>query len=128
VVVAEGLGEETPPPSWVARVHRRNGAGEVEVRCTELTRGGLFMCCSEPFPRLFTQLEFTLLLGGEVVECVGEVVRHVDTAQARAWGMSPGVGLQFINPSARLRDLLQRVQPMRPATPPAPRASHVGRT
>jgi serine/threonine-protein kinase len=120
--------DSTPPPSWVARVHRRNGAGEVEVCCTELNKGGLFMCCSEPFPRLFSRLQFTLLVGGEEVECLGEVVRHVDTAQARAWSMSPGVGVQFVNPSARLRELVQRLQPMRPATPPGPRASHVGRT
>ncbi|XXF77557.1 serine/threonine-protein kinase [Myxococcaceae bacterium GXIMD 01537] len=112
------LAGATPPPSWLARVHRRSGAGEVEVRCTELTRGGLFMCCAEPFPRLFSQLGFSLLLGGEEVECTGEVVRHVDTAQAAAWSMSPGVGLQFINPSARLRELLQQLQPSRP-TPPA---------
>jgi serine/threonine-protein kinase len=71
------------------------------------------MCCAEPFPTLFTRLEFTLLLGGEEVECVGEVVRHVDSAQARAWRMSPGVGLQFINPSPALREHLARLGPQR---------------
>jgi serine/threonine protein kinase len=108
------------PRSWTARVHRRNGGAEVEVQCTELSRGGLFMCCAEPFPRLFTRLEFTLLLDGEAVECLGEVVRHVDSAQARTWGMSPGVALQFINPSPRLRDYLRRLQPSREGRSPAP--------
>ncbi|MFP2930633.1 PilZ domain-containing protein, partial [Pyxidicoccus sp. 3LG] len=112
----------TPPLTWLARVRRRAGAGDVEVRCTELSKGGLFMCCAEPFPRLFTRLEFSLLLAGEEVECAGEVVRHVDSAQAHAWGMSPGVGVQFINPTARLRELIHRVQPHRPATPPPPSA------
>ena len=92
---------------------RGKQGGSVLVHCSELSRGGLFMCCAEPFPQLFTRLEFTLLLGGEQVECVGEVVRHVDSAQARAWRMSPGVGLQFINPSTRLRELLQKVRPPR---------------
>lgn len=110
----------TPPLTWVAKVRRRAGSGEVEVRCTELSKGGLFMCCAEPFPRLFNRLEFTLLLAGEEVTCAGEVVRHVDSAQARAWGMSPGVGVQFINPSARLRELIHRVQPHRPGTPAPP--------
>ncbi|WP_164017788.1 protein kinase domain-containing protein [Pyxidicoccus trucidator] len=110
----------TPPLTWLAKVRRRTGSGEVEVRCTELSKGGLFMCCAEPFPRLFTRLEFTLLLAGEVVPCSGEVVRHVDSAQARAWGMSPGVGVQFLNPSARLRELIHRVQPHRPGTPAPP--------
>jgi serine/threonine protein kinase len=105
--------ESEKPQSWVARVRRRNGAGVVEVQCTELSRGGLFMCCSEPFPQLFNRLEFTLMLEGVPVECVAEVVRHVDSAQARTWGMSPGVGLQFINPSAQLREYLRRLRPSR---------------
>jgi serine/threonine-protein kinase len=103
--------ETEPPQSWVARVRRRNGAGAVEVQCTELSRGGLFMCCSEPFPQLFSRLEFTLMLGGAPVECMAEVVRHVDSAQARTWGMSPGVGLQFINPPSQLREYLRRLRP-----------------
>ncbi|WP_224247488.1 serine/threonine-protein kinase [Hyalangium gracile] len=107
------------PQTWEARVRRRSGAGEVVVQCTELSRGGLFMCCSEPFPQLFTQLAFTLMLGGEAVECVGEVVRHVDSAQAQTWGMSPGVGLQFVNPSARLREHLRQLRPAR-VLPPTP--------
>ncbi|WP_163997771.1 protein kinase domain-containing protein [Pyxidicoccus caerfyrddinensis] len=110
----------TPPLTWLARVRRRSGTDAVEVRCTELNKGGLFLCCAEPFPRLFHRLEFTLLLAGEEVECAGEVVRHVDSAQARAWGMSPGVGVQFLNPSARLRELIHRVQPHRPGTPAPP--------
>ncbi len=110
----------TPPLTWVAKVRRRAGSGDVEVRCTELSKGGLFMCCAEPFPRLFNRLDFTLLLAGEEVPCAGEVVRHVDSTQARAWGMSPGVGVQFINPSPRLRELIHRVQPHRPATPAPP--------
>jgi serine/threonine-protein kinase len=104
---------------WEARVRRRNGAGEVVVQCTELSRGGLFMCCSEPFPQLFTRLSFTLRLDGVPVDCVGEVVRHVDSAQASTWGMSPGVGLQFINPSPQLREHLRQLSPSRttPTTP-----------
>jgi len=111
--------EAATPQSWTARVRRRNGAGAVEVQCTELSRGGLFMCCSEPFPQLFGRLEFSLILDGVPVECVAEVVRHVDSAQARTWGMSPGVGLQFINPSAQLREYLRRMRPSRvmPAAP-----------
>ncbi|MFL5345934.1 MAG: protein kinase domain-containing protein [Hyalangium sp.] len=103
-----------PTTGWVARVRRRNGADTVEVQCTDLSRGGLFMCCEEPFPRLFTRLEFSLLLEGQSVECVGEVVRHVDPAQARVWDMRPGVGVQFVNPSPLLRALLQKATGLHP--------------
>lgn len=104
----------TPPPTWTARVRCGKDSIPVMVHCSELSRGGLFMCCAQPFPQLFTRLDFTLLMGGEEVECLGEVVRHVDSAQAQAWRMSPGVGLQFINPSPRLRELLTRLHPPRP--------------
>jgi eukaryotic-like serine/threonine-protein kinase len=114
--------DPTPPPTWTARVRRAGDAGSVVVHCSELSRGGLFMCCAEPFPQIFTRLEFTLLIGGEEVECVGEVVRHVDSAQARAWRMSPGVGLQFINPSPRLREQLMRLHPPHPPSA-APRSA-----
>ncbi|WP_233261833.1 serine/threonine-protein kinase [Vitiosangium sp. GDMCC 1.1324] len=105
--------DPTPAPTWTARVRRGNGTSPVVVHCNELSRGGVFMCCAEPFPPLFTRLEFTLLIGGEEVECVGEVVRHVDSTLARTWRMSPGVGIQFTNPSPRLRELLLRLRPLR---------------
>ena len=108
--------DPTPLPTWTARVRSDKGTGSVVVHCSELSRGGLFMCCAEPFPQLFTRLEFTLLLGGEELECVAEVVRHVDSAQARAWRMSPGVGVQFVNPSPKLREQLARLLPPRGAS------------
>ncbi|HEX8706256.1 MAG TPA: serine/threonine-protein kinase [Myxococcaceae bacterium] len=114
--------QSVPARGWVALVHRRNSVDEVEVQCTELSRGGLFMCCADPFPRLFTRLTFTLVLDGEPVECVGEVVRHVDPEQARTWGMPQGIGLQFVNPSPRLRAYLHRMGPNRPVATQAPAA------
>lgn len=112
----QSVPREPTTPIWMARVHRRSGAGVVDVPCTALSRGGLLMCCAEPFPRLFTRLEFSLLLEGEEVACVGEVVRHVDAAQARAWDMRPGIGLQFVSPSPRLRALLQKTPTPRPVS------------
>jgi serine/threonine-protein kinase len=131
-VRAEAAETATPPPSWTAKVQRGAGASAVEVRCTQLSRGGLFMCCAEPFPQLFSRVAFTLQLGGEEHSCVGEVVQHVGTDLARAWGTSSGVGVQFINPPPRLRELVQRLQPVRPSPPqslpPPVRASGMGRS
>ncbi len=115
-----------PAHGWTARVHRRNGVDEVEVRCTELSRGGLFMCCAQPFPRLFTRLTFTLLLDGEPVECVGEVVRHVDPEQARTWGMPQGIGLQFVNPFAPAARLPAPAEPQSPRRHPGSRRRGAG--
>jgi len=107
--------DPTPPPTWVARV--RHGAGEepMVVHCSGLNPGGLFMSCAEPLPSLATRLDFTLQMGGEAVECVGEVVRHMDPAQARAQSLPTGVVLRFLHPSARLRELLLRLHPPRAA-------------
>jgi serine/threonine-protein kinase len=110
--------DPTPPPTWTARVHLGDGDNPVVVHCSELHYGGLFMCCAEPLPPLATRLEFTLQMGGEEVECVGEVARHVDPLQARSRRQPTGVGLRFLHPSARLRELLTRLSPSRPA--PAP--------
>ncbi|WP_395843954.1 serine/threonine-protein kinase [Cystobacter fuscus] len=109
--------DPTPPPTWTARVHLGSGVNQVVVHCSELHHDGLFMCCAEPLPALATRLEFTLQMGGEEVECVGEVVRQVDPLQARSRRQPPGVGLRFLHPSPRLRELLTRLGPPRLASP-----------
>ncbi|MET0400758.1 MAG: serine/threonine-protein kinase [Cystobacter sp.] len=108
--------DPTPPPTWTARVHL-GGTHQVVVHCRDLHRGGLFMCCADPLPSLDMRLDFTLQMGGEEVECVGEVVRHVDTFQARSRRQPTGVGLRFLQPSTRLRELLTRISPARPLAP-----------
>ena len=104
--------DPTPPPAWTARVRRATGSHLV-VHCSELNRDGLFMGCAEPLPPLATRLEFSLRIGGEEVECVAEVLRQVESAQARVRRTTPGVVLRFVGPSERLRELLSRLRPSR---------------
>ena len=104
--------DPTPLPAWTARVRRGSGPPLV-VHCRELNRAGLFMCCAEPLPPLATRINFTLQMGGEEVECIGEVVRHLEGTQARERRGASGVGVHFVSPSPRLRELLARLRPSR---------------
>ncbi|MBM7119436.1 serine/threonine-protein kinase [Archangium primigenium] len=110
--------DPTPPPTWVARVRHAEGCAPLVVHCGGLDAQGLIMSCAEPAPPPGTHLEFSLQMGGEAVECVGEVMRHVDAVQARAQSLPSGVALRFVRPSARLQELLQRLGPARAAPPP----------
>lgn|GEM_PF-5240442 len=98
---------EAPPWSWDVWIRTPEG---VDVHGLELGKGGLFLSCAEPFPPLFTRLELTLRLAGEEFACEGEVVRHVDFAHARTWGVSAGIGVQLLPPSPQLRDFLSRAR------------------
>ncbi|WP_194869512.1 PilZ domain-containing protein [Myxococcus sp. AB025B] len=94
----------TPAPCDV-RIQHPQG---LQAHRVEVSKGGLFLGCEEPFPPLFTRLSLTLRLGGEDFTCEGEVVRHVDTAHARTWGSTAGIGVQLQPPPPRLRELLSR--------------------
>jgi serine/threonine-protein kinase len=49
---------------------------------------------------------------------MGEVVRHVTPEQAKAWGMSAGFGLQFVDLTPVLRDTVTRLIQGLPLTKP----------
>ncbi|MFY2556017.1 hypothetical protein ACN469_00080 [Corallococcus terminator] len=111
------LSESQAPWSWDVRIRHPEG---VDVHGLELGKGGLFLSCAEPFPPLFTRLELTLRLAGEEFACHGEVVRHVDNAHARTWGVSAGIGVQLLPPSPQLRDFLSRARTSRHEEGPTP--------
>jgi serine/threonine-protein kinase len=90
------------------------------LRCTQLSRGGLFACGPESLPPLFSRLTATLRLEGTEWQQVVEVVRHVRPAEGHAWGMPAGFGVQFVNASHALKEAISRVLlgiAPRPATP-----------
>ncbi len=69
----------------------------------DLSRGGLFICLEGAQPAPFARLRLSLQApAGEWVDA--EVVRQVTAEQAAAWGMDPGVAVQFISPSRAFKE------------------------
>ncbi|HXX32748.1 MAG TPA: serine/threonine-protein kinase [Myxococcaceae bacterium] len=102
------------------------GGTPAAVSMRDLSRGGLFICLDEALPPAFTRLKLSLQAPpGEMAEA--EVVRQVTPEQASAWGMAPGVGVQFVSPSRAFKEALARRMEGRPpahagdAPPPAGR-------
>ncbi|QRN97845.1 protein kinase [Archangium violaceum] len=125
----------TPPPLGPFGLHpalalpvlvtRGPGVTPEQLTCTELTRGGMFLCTGQPLPALLSRLTVGLEHPEGEMTCTAEVVRHVLTEEARAWGMAPGFGVQFVEPSvtfkAAVAHLLvgQPLSTLRPPTDPA---------
>ncbi|MDC0714651.1 protein kinase [Stigmatella sp. ncwal1] len=92
----------------MARVVLQPGVEPSRVRCTDLSRNGVFLCTSEPLPTLRSRLSLTLELREQPLTCTGEVVHHVPPAQASAWGTRAGFAVQFLNLPTEARELLAR--------------------
>jgi serine/threonine-protein kinase len=87
------------------------------LKCTDISRGGMFLATEGRLPPLFTKVKITISEGGDIL--LGEVVRHVTPEQARAWGMSGGFGVQFVDLTAHLRDTVARlIQGLPPSEQP----------
>ncbi|ADO70775.1 serine/threonine protein kinase [Stigmatella aurantiaca] len=103
----------------MARVVLQPGAEPSRVRCTDLSRNGVFLCTSDPLPALRSRLSLTLELREQPLTCTGEVVHHVPPAQASAWGTRAGFAVQFLNLPTEARELLARS--LQGHTAPSPR-------
>ena len=87
-----------------------NGGALRKAAGMELSKDGVFLSGSGFTPPVFSSLAIRIhgLKGGSVkLDC--EVVRHVSAAQAQAWGMSEGVGVQFVHVTNRLQRLEHRL-------------------
>jgi serine/threonine-protein kinase len=125
----QGMGETaptfTPPPSvlpspppgqpqprhaarFKARVSRLDGTSLGEMDCTDISRGGMFLSTRGELPAVFTRLKIVLPSEGNL-GLLGEVVRHVPEDQARAWGMAPGFGVQFVEVTPPLREAITKL-------------------
>jgi serine/threonine protein kinase len=90
--------------------------GPMAVSMRDLSRGGLFICLDKALPAPFTRVRLSLQAPpGEMVEA--EVVRQVSAEQAAAWGMAPGVVVQFLSPSGSFKEALTRRLEGRPPAP-----------
>ncbi|MFZ5446875.1 MAG: PilZ domain-containing protein, partial [Myxococcota bacterium] len=101
-----------PLPRHTARfdaiVARLDGTTLGTLQCTDISKGGMFLSTTGELPAVFSRVKITLPSAGNL-DVLAEVVRHVPADQAKAWGMPPGFGVQFIEVTPPLRDALNRV-------------------
>lgn len=98
-------------PRFVARfsaeVSTLDGKSLGTLQCTDISRGGMFLASEAALPALFSKVKITLSEGRGML--LGEVVRHVASEQARAWGMSGGFGVQFVDLTPAVRETVTRL-------------------
>ncbi len=98
-----------------AVVTRLDGVALGTLKCTDISKGGMFLSTTAPLPAVFTRVK--VMIPSADLTLLAEVVRHVPADQARAWNMSPGFGVQFLDVTPSLRDTLTRLVqglPMQP--------------
>lgn len=94
-----------------------NGKPLGTFQCNDISKGGMFLSTAGELPAVFSRLKITLPSAGNL-ELLAEVVRHVPAEQAQAWGMPPGIGVQFLDVTPSLRDDINRLVqglPVKPA-------------
>ncbi|MFY0582250.1 protein kinase domain-containing protein [Cystobacter fuscus] len=96
------------------------GATSETLRCTELTRAGMFLC-TQRLPPLLSRLRVSLAHPEGELSCECEVVRHVLPDEALTWGMEPGFGVQLMEPSISFKAAMAHLllgQPLDTLRPP----------
>ncbi len=88
----------TPPPLAPLPIHHPSltplpilvtsgppGTPPELLTCSDLSRGGMFLCSERPLPPLLSQLEVALKHPEGDLRCTCEVVRHVKPEEAHPW-------------------------------------------
>lgn len=125
--VAPGMPQPRHEAKFRAIVSKLDGTVLGELECTDISRGGMFLTTEGDMPAVFTRLKVVIPSQGNL-GLLGEVVRHVPSDQARAWGMAPGFGLQFVEVTPPLRDLIARLVQGLPVQPRADRPASAVRS
>ncbi|MHB8873704.1 MAG: protein kinase domain-containing protein [Myxococcaceae bacterium] len=112
--------------SFEARVSSTAGAPLGRFRCSDISRGGLFLCAESAVPPIFSRVKVALEGPQGSLECLAEVVRHVTPEQAKAWNMLPGFGVQFWDLSPQTKEALARLVQGLPTAKPAELPKAVG--
>ncbi len=112
-----------PQPRHTARfdavVARIDGTVVGTMQCNDISKGGMFLSTTGALPSVFSRVKITLPSAGNL-DLLAEVVRHVPADQAKAWSMSPGFGVQFIDLTPSLREDLNRIVQGLPVQPKPP--------
>jgi serine/threonine-protein kinase len=81
--------------SYEVRLYETGRAGSRSLRCTDVSRSGMFIHADGALPAVMSQVKLGLLVGGRELLMNGDVVRHVTAEQSQAWGMPVGFGVQL---------------------------------
>ena len=73
-------------------VTKIDGSAIGTMQCMDISKGGMFLSTQGALPVVFSKVKITIPSAGNL-ELLAEVVRHVPADQAKAWGMSPEIGL-----------------------------------
>jgi serine/threonine protein kinase len=115
--------EPAPPVAARSASLRVQLAGEPQARsfpASELTRGGVYLESGPPLPAPLARALVSVPDGDSASSPVpAEVVRVVQPAEAKAWGMAAGFALQFLPSTPAERAALERLAGGAPATPRA---------
>jgi tRNA A-37 threonylcarbamoyl transferase component Bud32 len=89
-----------------------------EFPATQLSRAGVYLESGAPLPAPLSRVSVAMPDGGDGASLVpAVVVRVVEPADARAWGMAAGFALQFHPSTPAERAALERLAGMTPPTP-----------
>lgn len=113
-------GTGAPLPRFTTRfqavVSMIDGTVVGTMECQDISKGGMFLSTTASAPPIFSRVKVTIPSAGNV-SLLAEVVRHVPPEQARAWGMAPGFGVQFLDLTPQLRETIGRLtQGLAPTT------------
>ena len=78
------------------------------MECQDISKGGMFLSTGGASPPIFSKVKVTIPSAGNI-SLLAEVVRHVPPEQAKAWGMAPGFGVQFLDLTPQLREAIARL-------------------
>lgn len=125
-------GAATPAPSRPAPRHAAkfeavlsmlDGTALGKFPCEDISKGGMFLCTDKTMPAVFSRVKVIIPFANDL-NLLAEVVRHVPPDQAKAWGMSPGFGVQFLDLTPPVREAIARLMQGLPANavvqPPPP--------
>ncbi|PZR16760.1 MAG: serine/threonine protein kinase [Archangium gephyra] len=122
-IVAPGEPQPRHSAKFDAIVTRLDGKSLGTLKCDDISKGGMFLSTTVELPPVFARVKVTIPSANNL-DLLAEVVRHVPADQARAWGMAPGFGVQFLDVTPQLRDTLTRLVQGLPIQP-RPTASGV---
>jgi serine/threonine-protein kinase len=90
--------------SWEVRVYDLPGNQFRTLKCTDVSKGGMFLHTDGALPAMFARFKVALQLPDGEFSLKSEVVRHVTADQSKAWNMPVGFGVQFIELTPAQRD------------------------